>query len=74
VLFVGDALCTYNPLTGTRGPQLMPRAFAADVLQAINSLSAIERVDAGVTLAGHGEPWTEGPASAAAHAREVGVT
>ena len=29
VLIAGDALCTYNPLTGARGAQLMPKAFAA---------------------------------------------
>lgn len=74
VLIVGDALCTYNPLTGARGAQIMPKAFAHDALQAIASLSALERIDAGVTLFGHGEPWTDGPASAVAKAREVGVT
>jgi glyoxylase-like metal-dependent hydrolase (beta-lactamase superfamily II) len=71
VLIVGDALCTYNPLTGT---QLMPRAFAFDALQALASLRAIERIDAGLTLPGHGEPWTDGPAAAVARAREVGLT
>ena len=35
VLIAGDALCTYNPLTGGRGPQILPRAFAADALQAM---------------------------------------
>jgi glyoxylase-like metal-dependent hydrolase (beta-lactamase superfamily II) len=74
VLIAGDALCTYNPLTGVRGPQILPKAFANDALQAIASLSALERIDAGVTLFGHGEPWTDGPASAVAQAREVGVT
>jgi glyoxylase-like metal-dependent hydrolase (beta-lactamase superfamily II) len=74
VLIAGDALCTYNPLTGARGPQLMPRAFAADGQQALASLDALERIDAGVTLFGHGEPWTDGPAAAVARAREVGVT
>jgi glyoxylase-like metal-dependent hydrolase (beta-lactamase superfamily II) len=74
VLLAGDALCTYNPLTGTRGPQILPKAFAHDALQAIASLSALERIDVGVMLFGHGEPWTDGPSSAVAHAREVGVT
>ena len=74
VLLAGDALCTYNPLTGARGPQILPKAFAHDALQAIASLSALERIDAGVMLFGHGEPWTDGPSSAVAHAREVGVT
>jgi glyoxylase-like metal-dependent hydrolase (beta-lactamase superfamily II) len=74
VLLAGDALCTYNPLTGIRGPQILPKAFAHDALQAIASLAALERIDAGVMLFGHGEPWTDGPSSAVAHAREVGVT
>ena len=74
VLFVGDALCTYNPLTGKRGPQIMPRAFAADALQAQASLEAVEQIDAGLMLPGHGEPWTDGPAAAVARAREVGLT
>ena len=30
VLIAGDALCTYNALTGARGPQPLPRAFALD--------------------------------------------
>lgn len=74
VLIGGDALCTYNPLTGRRGPQLMPKAFAFDIGQAQESLAALERIDAGVLLLGHGEPWTDGPAEAVARAREFGVT
>src|SRR4051812_27594628 len=52
VLFAGDALCTYNVLTGKRGPQAVPRAFAADSLQMLASLDALERIDAGVMLCG----------------------
>jgi glyoxylase-like metal-dependent hydrolase (beta-lactamase superfamily II) len=74
VLIAGDALCTYNVLTGARGPQAMPRAFAADSLQMLASLDALERIDAGITLFGHGEPWTDGPAAAVAQAREIGLT
>jgi glyoxylase-like metal-dependent hydrolase (beta-lactamase superfamily II) len=74
VLIAGDALCTYNPLTGKRGPQLMPRAFAFDIGQAQASLDALERIDAGLLLCGHGEPWTDGPAAAVQRAREFGVT
>jgi glyoxylase-like metal-dependent hydrolase (beta-lactamase superfamily II) len=74
VLFAGDALCNYNPLTGARGPQLMPKAFAADIPQALQTLEALAAIDAGTLLFGHGEPWTDGPSSAVAHAREVGVT
>jgi len=74
VLIAGDALCSYNPLTGRRGPQLMPKAFANDIAQAQASLDALAAVEAGTLLFGHGEPWTDGPAAAVAHAREVGVT
>lgn len=73
VLVAGDALCTYHVLTGARGPQLMPRAFAADQRQALDSLAALEGLEAGVTLFGHGEPWTESPAAAVARAREIGL-
>ena len=73
-LIAGDALCTYNPLTGAKGPQLMPRAFAADSLQMQKSLEAIERIDATLTLFGHGEPWTESPQAAVDRARERGLT
>jgi len=74
VLIAGDAFCTYNVLTGARGPQLLPKAFAADSLQMLASLEAIERIDAGLTLVGHGEPWERSPAQAVAQAREIGLT
>jgi glyoxylase-like metal-dependent hydrolase (beta-lactamase superfamily II) len=74
VLIAGDALCTYNPLTGKYGPQLMPKAFAADSGQALASLAALERIDATLTLFGHGEPWTAPPRDAVAQARERGLT
>jgi glyoxylase-like metal-dependent hydrolase (beta-lactamase superfamily II) len=74
VLIAGDALCTYNVLTGRRGPQLCPRAFAHDSLQMLASLERLERIDAQLTLFGHGEPWEESPAEAVARAREIGLT
>jgi glyoxylase-like metal-dependent hydrolase (beta-lactamase superfamily II) len=72
VLMAGDALCTYNPLTGRRGPQLMPRAFASSNEQANQSLSRIEAIDAAIVLPGHGDPWTEGVGTLVARAREAG--
>src|SRR3954454_16780134 len=42
-LFAGDALCTQNPLTGKRGPQLMPSAFNASTDQALASLDRLPR-------------------------------
>ena len=74
VLIAGDALCTYNPLTGAKGPQLMPRAFAADSLQMQRSAGSDRAHRRQHTLFGHGEPWTEAPPAAVDHARERGLT
>jgi hypothetical protein len=52
----------------------MPKAFALSAQQQLESLSALEPIDAALLLPGHGNPWTEGPAAAVARAREVGVT
>ncbi|MEX2195149.1 MAG: MBL fold metallo-hydrolase [Thermoleophilaceae bacterium] len=72
VLLTGDVLCSRNPMTGRDGPQIMPGSFTADVAQAMDSLGRIEGLDAGVLGFGHGDPWTDGPASAVARARELG--
>jgi glyoxylase-like metal-dependent hydrolase (beta-lactamase superfamily II) len=71
-LFAGDALCTWNPLTGRPGPQLMSGAFSLSSTQAMASLERIEPIDAGALLPGHGDPWTGGVAAAVARAREAG--
>jgi glyoxylase-like metal-dependent hydrolase (beta-lactamase superfamily II) len=71
-LFVGDALCSWNPLTGTRGPQLMPFPLSVDNERCVRSLDRIEALEAEVLLPGHGDPVREGPAAAVAHARRVG--
>ena len=70
-LFVGDALATDALITERRGPQVCP--FAADPDEALASLASIEAVEAHWLLPGHGEPWTDGVATAVAAAREVGV-
>jgi glyoxylase-like metal-dependent hydrolase (beta-lactamase superfamily II) len=69
VLFVGDELCTWNPLTGRRGPQLMPRVFNVDNGACLRSLDTIAQTDAKVLLPGHGDPWHGTAAAAAARAR-----
>ena len=69
LLFVGDAMCTWNPFTGSRGPQLMPRATNEDNRACLASLDAIAGADAGVILPGHGDPWHGAPAAAAERAR-----
>lgn len=68
-LFAGDTICTWHPLKGTRGPQLM--AFNVSNSQALESLSSYEGLEADLVLVGHGEPWTEGPAAAVAGARQA---
>jgi glyoxylase-like metal-dependent hydrolase (beta-lactamase superfamily II) len=74
VVIAGDALCTYNPLIGARGPQLLPRAFAYSASQAVASLDALEGLAADTVVFGHGEPWGDGIASAVARAHEKGIT
>jgi len=71
-LFVGDALCTWNPLTTRLGAQLMPSAFNVSNAQSLESLARLEGLDAQVTLPGHGEPWRESPAAAVSAARAAG--
>jgi glyoxylase-like metal-dependent hydrolase (beta-lactamase superfamily II) len=68
-LFAGDSLCTWNPLTNERGPQVMPKHTNVDYAQCFQSLSALENVEADVLLVGHGEPWRDGVAAAVAAAR-----
>jgi glyoxylase-like metal-dependent hydrolase (beta-lactamase superfamily II) len=68
-LFVGDAICTKNPLTRATGPQLMSHGFNESDAEAMASLDAIEAIDAAVVLPGHGEPWRDGAAAAVVEAR-----
>jgi glyoxylase-like metal-dependent hydrolase (beta-lactamase superfamily II) len=68
-LFVGDAMCTYNPITGRGGPQLMPRSFNESNADALRSLDALEPVEAELMLYGHGEPWRNGVGEAVRQAR-----
>jgi glyoxylase-like metal-dependent hydrolase (beta-lactamase superfamily II) len=74
ILLTGDALVTRNPLTGRRGPQIMPRGFNRDSPQALGSLTKIERLSADLVLPGHGDPWTAGVADAVQRARAAGFS
>jgi len=67
-LFIGDELCTWNPLTDRRGPQVMPKHFNVDYEQCFRSLVAIDGLQAEVLLPGHGEAWQGSPEAAAAEA------
>ena len=72
-LFVGDALCTWNPLTGRVGRT--DDALGAERVQRSrrSSRSAASRAcTAEVVLPGHGEPYREGPRAAVAAARAAG--
>ena len=71
-LIVGDLLCTWNPLTGRLGPQVMPAAFNVSSDESLASLTRIGSLSAAVVLVGHGEPWMDGVESAVARAREAG--
>jgi glyoxylase-like metal-dependent hydrolase (beta-lactamase superfamily II) len=72
VLIAGDVLCTWNPLTGRMGPQIMPSGLNRDTPQALRSLDQLEGISADVLLPGHGEPWSEGVAEALRRARAAG--
>lgn len=68
-LFVGDEMCTWNLLTGKRGPQLLPKSFNVSTAQCLESLHAIEGVKADALLPGHGDPWRHGVSAAVERAR-----
>ena len=73
-LFTGDSLVMRNPLTGRKGPQIMPRALNRSSREALASLSHLEPLPVRIVLPGHGEPWTEGIVSAVRKAREAGLS
>ena len=71
-LFTGDALVTRNPLTGRRGPQIMPSGLNRNSQQALASLDRLKGIPAKLTLPGHGDPWTRSVDEAVASARALG--
>lgn len=72
VLFVADALCTGNPVTGRVGAQLIPSALNVSTDQCFESLHAIEHTQAQLVLPGHGDPWREGSGAAIESACRLG--
>lgn len=70
VLFAGDALGTFNFLSGGTGPQLLP--FNEDASKARESLSRLEGLAATTVVVGHGSPFEGTPAEAVETARTVG--
>jgi glyoxylase-like metal-dependent hydrolase (beta-lactamase superfamily II) len=73
VVFAGDAICSYNPMTGSSGPQLMPASFTRDNAQALGSLDRLAGLDAGPLLPGHGGPIGS-PEGAVEEAKRRGPT
>jgi glyoxylase-like metal-dependent hydrolase (beta-lactamase superfamily II) len=67
-LFVGDAFATKAVTTGATGPRIAP--FTADAGAALASLDRLAGVEASWVLPGHGQPWTDGVASAIRIVRE----
>jgi glyoxylase-like metal-dependent hydrolase (beta-lactamase superfamily II) len=73
ILFTGDALVTYDGLTGHDGPSVVSLGFTHDGAAALASLTALDAIDAGLLLPGHGDPFAGTPADAAAQARSAGL-
>jgi len=71
MVFTGDALGTYDLLTGRPGPVLAPDFLNDNNAQALESLSRLEGLKAQTVLTGHGEPWTAGIKSAVEIARSA---
>ena len=74
VLCTGDALVTRNPMTGRRGPQIMPSGLNVSSQDALDSLTALEETRATLVLPGHGEPWRQGAEAAVRAARAAGMS
>lgn len=72
LLFTGDALVTYDGLTGYRGPTLVCRGFTHDSAAALSALDRLDALAATVILPGHGQPVTGSPHAAAQQARQAG--
>lgn len=69
VLFAGDAMATYDPITGATGPRVVHDVVNSDPPRARASLDVLEGIEADTMLPGHGNPWREGMADAVARAR-----
>lgn len=71
ILITGDALVSGHPTSRRRGPQLLPRMFHRDRARALDSLTALEKLDAGILLPGHGPVVRTAIGDAVEHAREL---
>jgi len=69
VVISGDAMATYDPVLGAHGPRLLHDLLNGDPAQTRRSLGALEQLDAGMLLPGHGEPYSGPIGEAVAEAR-----
>jgi glyoxylase-like metal-dependent hydrolase (beta-lactamase superfamily II) len=72
LLIAGDAIVTFDPYTGAKGPRLVAKGATHDTDQALRSLDKIAALEAETVAVGHGEPFAGSPAEAARLAREAG--
>jgi glyoxylase-like metal-dependent hydrolase (beta-lactamase superfamily II) len=70
-VFIGDAFVMLDHVSGDTGPRIGP--FNANVRQAYESLTRLDRIDARLVLPGHGQPWTAGLSEALRVVRQVGL-
>ena len=71
-LCTGDALVTRNPMTGRRGPQIMPSGLNRDSALALQSLERLLETKAALLFPGHGDSWNQGVERAVEAARRAG--
>jgi glyoxylase-like metal-dependent hydrolase (beta-lactamase superfamily II) len=74
VLLAGDAFVTYDPYVAAPGPKIVSGAATADSNRALMSLDRLAALDVGVSLTGHGVPWTRPVDEAVERARDAGPT
>lgn len=73
LLFSGDALVTVDAFSDRVGPTIVSRCFTHDSGAALTALDRLAGLPADLLLPGHGEPFTEGVATAAREARRFGA-
>jgi glyoxylase-like metal-dependent hydrolase (beta-lactamase superfamily II) len=73
-VIAGDALVTYNPYTGSSGPQLVARAATANSEQALASLNRLRDTGARLLPSGHGPVWAAGVEEAVQQAFAAGLS
>jgi glyoxylase-like metal-dependent hydrolase (beta-lactamase superfamily II) len=60
LICTGDALVTFDGVTGESGPRLISPAFTQSSPIATESLHTLAAHRANLVLTGHGEPWSDG--------------